>query len=66
MTLSIEQTVGRARDGGSCAECGGEYRGSPYDEGRGVRVLAEVEPGLTEPVNLCADCYRGAVDGGRA
>lgn len=59
-TLSIERTVGETRDGGSCAECGGEYRGAPYDESRGVRVLAEVEPGLTEPVNLCSECYRDA------
>lgn len=67
MTISIERTLGRTEDGGSCAECGGGYRGAPYVEGRGRRVLATVEPGLIEPVHLCPDCYDDAVeDGGQA
>ena len=54
--LHVEQVLRRTRDGGSCAACGSDYRGAPYSEGRGVRVLGTVEPGVTEPLNLCPDC----------
>lgn len=60
--MGVELTLRRTLDGGSCAECGDGYRGAPYDEGRGFRVMAEVEPGLVEPVNLCESCHREAVD----
>lgn len=64
--LEVVETLGRTRDGGSCSECGEGYRGAPYSEGRGRRVLAEVEPGLTEPVNLCRDCYLELAEGAGA
>ena len=57
--LHVEQVLGDARSGGSCALCGSDYRGAPYSEGRGVRVLATVESGATEPFNLCPDCSPG-------
>ena len=54
----IREVLGRTRDGGSCASCDADYRGLPYvDEGRGYRVVAEIEPGLEEPINLCPDCF---------
>ena len=54
--MRIEETIGLMLDGGSCAICGGDYRGAPYAERRGRRVLAEVEPGLVEPINVCPSC----------
>lgn len=65
MTLDVVETIGKTRDGGSCAECDGDYRGAPYEGGRGRRVLAVIEPGVVEPVNVCVYCYRRAWDGGR-
>jgi hypothetical protein len=55
--MRIERVFGGTRDGGSCASCDSDYRGAPYTEDRGVRVLAEVEPGVVEPVNLCRSCF---------
>lgn len=52
----VERILGLTRDGGSCSRCGSDYRGAPYRSGRGRRLLAEIEPGLVEPVNLCVDC----------
>ena len=53
--IAVED-LGPTRDGGSCAECDQFYRGAPYQDRRGRRILAEIEPGLVEPVNLCPDC----------
>ena len=55
--ISIERDLGRTRDGGSCAECDSGYTGAPYQDRRGRRVLAEISPGVVEPVHLCPDCY---------
>lgn len=55
--IRIERDLGRTRDGGSCSQCGGDYTGSPYSRDRGRRVLAEIEPGVVEPVNVCPDCF---------
>lgn len=55
--MRIEDTVGATRDGGSCANCGRDYQGAPYSERRGRRVLAEIEPGVVEPVNICQGCH---------
>lgn len=52
----IDRVLGRTREGGSCARCDRDYTGAPYVADRGVRVLAEIEPGLVEPVNLCKSC----------
>jgi hypothetical protein len=52
----IKEFLRRTRDGGSCANCGGDYQGKPHSP-RGARVLVETEPGVREPVNLCPDCY---------
>jgi hypothetical protein len=54
--LVIEESLGWTRDGGSCSRCGADYRGRPYDSGRGRRVLARTEPGVVEPINLCQSC----------
>jgi len=54
--MIIEKVIRRTRDGGSCAECNGDYVGWPLSP-RGYRVLARIEPGLVEPVNLCPSCY---------
>jgi len=56
MMVRIEEVLGRTRDGGSCALCGSDYRGEPYSDGRGVRVLA-AEQGVVEPFNLCQECF---------
>lgn len=58
-SLQVEEVLGRTGDGGSCSLCGSDYRGAPYSDGRGVRVLAAVEPGVVEPVNLCPECFDG-------
>lgn len=57
--MRIVEVLGAVRDGGSCSNCGGDYRGAPYQERRGKRVVAEsdAEPGLREPVNVCRDCF---------
>ena len=55
--MRIERVLGVTRDGGSCSQCGGDYTGAPYQTDRGRRVLAEIEPGLVEPVNICSDCF---------
>ena len=60
--LHVEQVLGDARSGGSCALCGSDYRGAPYSEGRGVRALATVESGVTEVLNLCPECSPGYVE----
>jgi len=57
--IRIERVLGQVENGGSCALCGGDYRGRPYRENRGVRVLAEAEPGVVEPFNLCPSCREG-------
>jgi len=54
--MNVVETLGRTRDGGSCARCGGDYVGAPLSP-RGYRVLATVEPGVDEPMNICPDCY---------
>ena len=54
--LQVEEVLGRTRDGGSCSLCGSDYRGAPYFDGRGVRVLASAEPGVVEPMHLCQEC----------
>lgn len=59
--VRIERTLRVTRDGGSCASCSSDYSGAPAKENRGKRVLAEVEPGLVEPVNLCPDCWEREV-----
>ena len=61
--MRIERTLGRTRDGGSCSNCSGDYTGAPYSWKRGRRVLAEIGPGLVEPVNLCEDCYDELTEG---
>jgi len=58
--MKVEKVLGRTRDGGSCANCGGDYVGRPLSP-RGYRVLAHVapqtDPGVVEPMNLCPDCF---------
>ena len=56
LSSRVERDLGPTRDGGSCSECDSDYRGAPYQEGRGRRVLMEISPGVVEPANLCADC----------
>lgn len=56
MIPTVERDLGPTRDGGSCAECDQGYRGAPYTKRRGRRVMAEIEPGVVEPMNLCPDC----------
>jgi hypothetical protein len=53
----IERDLGRTRDGGSCSRCDSDYTGSPYSRDRGRRVIAEIEPGVVEPVNVCSECF---------
>jgi hypothetical protein len=55
--VRIERVLGQVENGGSCARCGADYRGRPFTEQRGVRALAEAEPGVVEPFNLCPDCF---------
>lgn len=55
--IEIERELGLTRDGGSCSKCDSDYTGAPYRSERGRRVLAEIEEGLVEPVNLCPECF---------
>lgn len=59
--ISVQEVLGLTRNGGSCSECGDDYRGSPHTDRRGRRVLAEISPGVVEPVNLCKDCFHAEV-----
>jgi hypothetical protein len=59
--MRVERTLGRTRDGGSCAECDDGYCGAPYAN-RGYRVLASSEPGVVEPFNLCPECYESHME----
>lgn len=64
MSLVVVNYIETTTFGGSCAQCNTDYRGQPYYGERGHRVLAEIEPGLVEPVNLCDGCFeRGELDG---
>ena len=58
-SLRVVEELGRTRDGGSCSVCSDDYRGAPFEEGRGVRFLGEssVDPGVVEPYNVCARCW---------
>jgi hypothetical protein len=60
-TVTIVEDLRPTRDGGSCSHCNRDYRGRPFDhDERGRRVLAEIEPGVVEPVNLCPECWEGS------
>lgn len=62
--MRIVEDLGRTRDGGSCALCSRDYQGAPFAGGRGRRVLAESEPGVVEPFNLCAGCFEAETEPG--
>ena len=58
---NILETLGRTRDGGSCAECDGDYQGDfgtdvPNPD-RGYRVIAVYNFGDKDLFHLCPDCY---------
>ena len=59
--MMVERTLGRTRDGGSCAECNDDYCGAPYPN-RGYRVLASSERGVIEPFNVCKSCYESLTE----
>ena len=60
VSLRIVETLGRTRDGGSCAECDADYVGfgTCGHTKRGYQVLAECNPGHVDLFNLCYGCYR--------
>jgi hypothetical protein len=55
--VHIIETLGRTRDGGSCAECDRGYLGDYGDRKRGYRVIAVHNFGDKDLFHLCPDCY---------
>lgn len=60
--IHIRDELGKTRDGGSCAVCNADYQGRPFSTNRGRRVLAESEPGVVEPYNICKSCFEEAYE----